>query len=445
MRRSLRRSLGTSSLALTLTTLVGVAAAQPAPPPADPGPTGTEVPATPPDPEPPPEASPAPGQQAPTPALGESTSEPPPTGTPAPTAASVAPAEADSVTTPTRTAPPLPNPPAPARLAAADQGWLEIGGLLQFWAFRSSRDDAVTSTFRVRRAELKFSGEILPETLAYKVMVDPAKVLETRDTTVDVEGQEPEPTTPGSVTVAQPADKLSLFQDFAITYLSEFADVSVGQFKNGLSYEGFNSSSRLLLPERAPVSREYGDERDIGVSVEKDFEHFTYFVGVFNGTGLNLRDTNNQKDLAVRLELLPVEGLLFGAAGYTPLGERELPTTRDRVEADVRLDVANLVVQAEYLRGWDGPSDAQVTGHGFYGALGYTFLGNLQPVVRVGQLDTDLDANGSAGDDEFMHYDLGLNYYISGQNARLSASASVFDFEDEPTQTDIILMAQAAF
>jgi hypothetical protein len=86
-----------------------------------------------------------------------------------------------------------------------------------------------------------------------------------------------------------------------------------------------------------------------------------------------------------------------------------------------------------------------VSGHGFYGALGYTIFDRLQPVVRVGQLDTDLEGDGSSGDDELTHYDVGLNYYIKGPKARLSASVSIFDFEQEPTQVDLILMAQASF
>jgi hypothetical protein len=38
-----------------------------------------------------------------------------------------------------------------------------------------------------------------------------------------------------------------------------------------------------------------------------------------------------------------------------------------------------------------------------------------------------------------------LNYFIAGQRARLSTSVSIFDFDQEPTQTDLILMAQASF
>jgi hypothetical protein len=86
-----------------------------------------------------------------------------------------------------------------------------------------------------------------------------------------------------------------------------------------------------------------------------------------------------------------------------------------------------------------------VTGQGFYGALGYTLLDKIQPVVRIGQLDTDLDSDGTGGSDEVTHFDFGVNYFILDKQAKLSASASLFDFEQEATQTDVILMAQASF
>jgi hypothetical protein len=340
---------------------------------------------------------------------------------------------------------PLADEKAPTELGVGKQGFVKFGALLQFWGLTSLVDDETSTTFRLRRAELKASGEIIRETIAYKLMLDAAKVLESRNTEVPVEYADETAGEPASVTVPTPGDKLSVLQDFAITFLSDYADVSVGQFKNGLSYEGMTSSAKLLFPERAPVVRAYGDKRDVGISVEKGFDHFRYFAGVFNGTGLNLRDDNNQKDLALRLEVLPTKGLLFGAVGYTSLGQRDQATTKDRVEVDARLELSNFVVQAEYLRAWDGPSDARVMGHGYYGAVGYTFFERLQPVVRVGQLDLDLDANGEGGTDELTHLDLALNYYILGPEARLSASASVFAFDDEPTQTDIILLAQASF
>lgn len=66
-------------------------------------------------------------------------------------------------------------------------------------------------------------------------------------------------------------------------------------------------------------------------------------------------------------------------------------------------------------------------------------------MIRIGQLDTDVDNDGTGGSDELTHFDFGVNYFILDKQAKLAASASIFDFEQEATQTDVILMAQASF
>ncbi len=350
---------------------------------------------------------------------------------------------------PATPAPPAPTAPPPAGPAAPSgqkpkSEIFEPGLLLQVWMFLRNDDDAdppTSTTLRIRRAELKASGTIVPDAVQYKVMFDPAKVLEPTETEVAVAGQEPAPTTPGTVTVAQPASDLSVLQDAQITFLSEWADVSVGQFKNPLSWEGYNSSSKLLLPDRSLVSKAFGDQRDLGVTVGKKLgEHVSYSVGVWNGGGLNTRDTNNQKDASLRVEVFPVEELMVGGVAYGSVGQRGEPGTRDVYEGDLRLDVANVLVQGEYL--WQRARDAGgafVEGHGFYGAVGYTFLGRVQPVVRIGLLDEDLDAP----DDRILAYEGGVNVFLRKRDLMLQSSYSYFDGERK--RQDVILSAQVAY
>lgn len=295
------------------------------------------------------------------------------------------------------------------------------------------------TTFRVRRAELKIKGQILPDFLAYEVMIDPAKLVEDKTKSVTVEGQDPAPTTAGTVDAPAPT---GILQDLYITFLSEYADVSIGQFKIPVSWEGYNSSKKLLFPERALSSKKFGDRRDLGIRVEKKLgDHFYYFAGVYNGEGQNRADTNNQKDVALRLEAYPIDGVTLGAVGYVGVGERDQPGTKDRAEGDVRVELGDALLQAEYIHGWDGPKGARAESHGFYGALAYTLFGKLQPAVRVGYLDNDLDTS----DDAVMHYEGALNYYLQGQEARLSASYSFFDKQQGSDPGELILAAQVSF
>jgi hypothetical protein len=350
--------------------------------------------------------------------------------------------------------PPAPAPEAkeeepPSKLHVGKEGFVQPGILLQAWFAGARQSSETTTTFRLRRAELKLKGEIIPKLIAFQVMFDPARVLEFEETTVEVEGQDPPPATPGTVTVDQPNGAVAAMQDLYVTFLTDYADASIGQFKIPLSWEGYNSSSKIVLPERALSSRRWGDRRDIGIRVEKKLgDHFYYQFGVFNGEGQNRPDSNNQKDVALRLEGYPIEGIMIGAVGYVGVGERDDPTTKDRVEGDVRVELENFLVQAEYIRAWDGPSDGtRVKGHGVYGALGYTFFDRLQPVVRVGYVDPDLDGDAAEGNssDEVVHYEGGVNFYIQKHEAKLQASYSFFDFEDGDPRGEAIFAAQVSF
>lgn len=332
--------------------------------------------------------------------------------------------------------PPTEPPPAvePARLSVGKSGFVEPGMLLQGWFFGAHQDEWNT-TFRVRRAEIKLNGEIIPDFVGFAVMIDPAKVLEFEEETVPVAPA-------GSVAVEQPQSNVSVLQDFYITFISEYADVSLGQFKIPLSWEGYNSSSKLLFPERALSSRAFGDARDIGLRVEKKIGPVHYFAGLYNGEGLNRRDSNDQKDATLRVEVFPIEWLMLAAVGYTSIGERDQPTTRDAVEGDLRIEYEDALFQGEYIRAWEGSTDAdRDAGHGFYTAVAYTFLERLQPALRVGVLDP----NVRFVRDHTWHYELGINYYLQKHEAKLQASYGLFDPRRGVTRHEVILAAQVAY
>jgi hypothetical protein len=371
-----------------------------------------------------------------------------------------APPESPSVAPPPAPAP-LPPPLVaaesefPKRLAVGKSGFFQPSALLQFWFFLQNQDNDdvyppsdTSTTLRIRRAELRIKGEIVPKTVGYMVMIDPARALEAEPANIPVSNAAPEDPmgAPPSVSVLQPpGGTSSIFQDFAISFLSDYADVSLGQFKIPVSYEGVNSSSKLLFPERSLVSRRYGDRRDIGVKAEKKLDKLYYYAGVFNGQGQNRLDTNNQKDAALRLEVYPVESLMIGAVGYLAVGERDLPGTKDRVEGDLKLELEGALLQAEYIYAWDRNATERVPGHGLAVAAGYTFGDKVQPVARFGLLDTNLDDDVSGSGDEVMSYELGVNYFISGHETKAQLGLGLFDFDENPTLYQVTLAAQVSF
>lgn len=414
------RRLSYATLALGLChTLPAFAQGDPAAPP----------PAPPAEPAPP-AAEPAPPAPVPAPVP-----EPEPAA-----AAPVAPAIA-----PEPVPPPKPAEPPPAKqMAVGKEGVFQPGALLQGWLFIPRQKGVkAPSTFRLRRAEIRVKGEIVPKKVGYQLMIDPAKVLDPEKTTV--------PTADGttSVTVNQPSGPVSIMQDFFITFMSDYADVSMGQFKIPVSWEGYNGSSKLLFPERAAAARKWGDKRDIGVRVDKKLlgEKFYYSLGIFNGEGQNKADSNNQKDVGLRVEAYPIKEVMIGAVGYLGITERDRTATKDRVEGDFRIEMANALFQAEYIRAWDVPATGspRIQGHGFYAAAGYTLFDRLQPVARIGFLDPNVEESSTAKEDETWVYEGGLNYYVQKHEAKLQASYSVFDYEVAKTRHELIFAAQVSF
>jgi hypothetical protein len=349
----------------------------------------------------------------------------------------------------------------PDKVTVAKTGYFQPSANLQVWALAShlagDPQNEWNSTFRVRRAEIKAKGEIVPKTFGYTVMFDVARLLDFTNKSTDV--KDADGMTIGSVSTSQPPSggNTSILQDVALTWMTDYADVSIGQFKIPVSLEGAGSASKLYFPERALVSRKYGDRRDLGLKAEKKFDMFGYTLGLYNGEGQNKLDSNDQKDLSLRVEVYPIKELTVAAVGYTAIGDRELAGTKDRIEGDLKLDMSNVLVQAEYIRGWDMPVNdgTRLVGQGFYVTAGYTLFDELQPIVRIGSLDPDIDADNDTpataanfdANDEYTTYEFGANYYFKQHDCKLQLAGGFFDPEAVNTNTrfDLTLAAQIAF
>ena len=284
-------------------------------------------------------------------------------------------------------------------------------------------------------------------------MIDPARVLDFKDTTLAVQNQDPaatDPEKPETVVAKQPqgGNAVAMLQDFFITFTTEWVDVSLGQFKIPVSLEGTQSSSALLFPERALVAREFGDKRDLGLRLAKSFEWFTFVAGIQWSRPEHPR-RRRPKDLTLRLEFFPMKGLTVAGVGYATVGDRS-QAAKDRYEADVRFESGPFLAQAEYIRGRDvAKAGAPTSGHGFYGMLAWTFVDVLQPCLRVGFLDpnveTDLVPKDAKDKDEAWTVEAGVNYYFSKNDLKLQLAYTRTEFDDRTAGNQAILAAQAGF
>jgi hypothetical protein len=310
--------------------------------------------------------------------------------------------------------------------------------------------DFSTTTFKVRRLEVSAGGDIIPGFVKYKLMFDPSRVRDTLNTTnaVDAMG--------AAVPVRTPASALSTLQDFYITFQGPFADVSIGQFKNPISWDGFNPASRIILPERAFIANLVGGQRDLGLRVEKAWKQVGYWFGVFNGAGQNNFDSNNQKDASLRLEVYPVPGMTIAGMTYDSVGYRGRAGTKDRWEGDFRYETGPFLIQSEFIRNRDVFKDGAdaVNSQGAYVALAYKlkgvgsghWMGDLQPVVRLGFFDPDVDsdvdptkvaASSFGGNDERMDYEVGVNYYLRNHEMKFQASYDRQQFDQSDAKKPV--------
>jgi len=385
---------------------------------------------------------------------------------------------------PVEAAPPVqPPPPAPAEAKPEGPRKLSVGkespgatftpGLnLQGWfvydeSKKSATDDTKvsTSTFRVKRLEVSGSGDLIPGAVKYKFMFDLGRVIDTPPTTNAVNA------TGGAVTVPNATGPFSTLQDFFVTFTGDYADVSIGQFKNTVSWEAYQPATKIILPERSFIGAQIGGKRDVGLRLDKTFKKFMYSLNLFNGAGQNTTDNNNQKDVSFRLEVYPIPGMTIAGATYDSIGYRTRRGTKDRWEGDFVYETGPFKIQAEFVRLQDVlVADADpIKSQGGYVALAYKFpemgsgawKGVLQPVVRFGYWDPNADTNVNpamataantnivAGvNDERMDYEVGFNYYLRGHEMKIQASYDRQQYDNsstKPANNEVIVATQLWF
>jgi phosphate-selective porin len=141
-------------------------------------------------------------------------------------------------------------------------GKVKFTGMIQGWY--SGGNAGFNDTFRFRRVEMRFTGDLLPK-LRWSAMFDLAKALTLNNTSTTVNGT----TLIRDTSVNQSS---RILQEAFVT-LSHFkrANLQIGQFKLPIGQEALQSSSALDTVERALFMTDrarggaLGDVRDFGV------------------------------------------------------------------------------------------------------------------------------------------------------------------------------------
>ena len=233
--------------------------------------------------------------------------------------------------------------------------------------------------------------------------------------------------------------------DAFITYapLGKYAKFSLGQFKAPFSLELSTPCHALHTINRSTAVNNLASPfRELGFmvlgAVGKERDVFTYKIAILNGTGINHLDDNNNKDIAARLTVLPLEWLEIGGSFRTGLIEQQVKIDgnweqkkRTRTAFDLTVDKANFMLQGEYIMGKDigeissgGGCGGKATNaglptydkSGFWVAAMYMTPWQLQPIVKYETYDPNGTAYSYLGSAQTYVQNtitIGLNYFLN--------------------------------
>lgn len=218
--------------------------------------------------------------------------------------------------------------------------------------------------------------------------------------------------------------------------LNDYLNFTIGQAKVPFSVENLTSSNKLELIDRSQVvealvarGKDVGGNqngRDIGIQAGgtlfklKDRPIVDYRLGVYNGSGINTTDKNEDKDIAARLIIHPIQGLDISGAYYNGSiygSETAKTVNRDRYGFDLSYELNDLIIKSEYIHG----TDDQKVRDGYYIMAGYSFLQKkLQLLAKYDFYDPDK----SKTDDSSTWYIIGANYNFNS-NTRLQLNYTI--------------------
>jgi hypothetical protein len=306
-------------------------------------------------------------------------------------------------------------------------GKAKMNSLLQFWFVNDTslghqtigtNQNNAKLDMLVRRAEMNFNGA-LSDTTRWAVDFDFARA--TNGTAADI------------------LNDVIISQNLVMPELT----LDVGQFKIPTVAESLDPSGQLLFPERSMVARTWGESRQPGAMITYKAPMWK-LAGMIsdggntkgnnianNGQGKYDVDTTtttateyhaNNKDLTFRFDIKPMEMVSAGAFTYLPSynwGQGGAFGANVRV-----MPMEDLVVRAEYVRGWlRGAGADKLPLNGYVIDGGYQY-GDFQPVARYEiqqQCVTATGAVGTTSGDCFTASatTVGLNYYLMKHNSKI--------------------------
>ena len=283
-----------------------------------------------------------------------------------------------------------------------------------------SGDPLTTDGYRLRKADLKLSGDVSPRT-KWRISFDAAKVLTLNKTMAELGD---------SLGLADAAldQRSRMLQDAALTYTVDHRlNFDIGQQIIPQGLEGTYSTAKIETIERTLFVAErsravgLGDVRDIGVSANGLLGNkLEYHVGLFNemGESAGTTDVNPQKAIIGRVSLFPFESAHFQIGGTGGFSGGSPKLQHERVAGEVQYRNDAFTVRGEVMSARDG----LLRRLGWYGLGAYRPTTRIQLVGRYDWWDRDRAEELSIVNALQTQIVVGASYLIEGTVAKIAVN-----------------------
>jgi phosphate-selective porin len=205
------------------------------------------------------------------------------------------------------------------------------------------------------------------------------------------------------------------------------ANVTIGQFKTPFGFEQLIADPKNPMVERSLASDQLTLSRQVGAMLSGTIvkDRFSYSAGLFNGNGANNAGNDNDQFLYVgRVSGTVVKTdngfVALGLDGFTTRDAGAFTGRRRGGGVDAQVGYGPAQITGEYLESrFDRDVGADTTASGWSILGSYMLIPNtLQGLVRY----ETFDPNHSAPIDDSSTWSLGFNYYIRGDDLKLSVN-----------------------
>ncbi len=300
----------------------------------------------------------------------------------------------------------------------AHYGTLKIGGILQStFTYYIYDEDTVENgstgpqtAFALKRTRLLFWGTIVNDNVKYFIQTEGV----------------------GSPYVL---DTKLIFAN----YIPQ-TSFTIGRFLPNFTHYMPMSTAKLDLINYPVIVQAYGMWRQVGLQTATTSDYFDFNLGLFNGFPANSTgEATDAKDVLAAVAVKPAEFIKF--IGYFWGGNMVMGDTLDfsnniyggGLVMDYPLNEdMTIVLKGEYVMGAnEWMADSTMNSAGFYAHLGFQPNPQFELLGRYDSFDPNTDMDNDAS----TWITGGVNYFIDGQHAMISANYIMRDVEEASAET----------